>query len=72
MKNLNNLIYKGFTVEFEIDYEIRKLIGTLKNTEDIVVFECDYDNRENKFHEAVDNYLCFCDKMEKDFINEFI
>ena len=62
---MNNLLtYKGYHTKVEYSIEDRVLHGKIEGLSDLVTFECEtLDGVEDAFHEAVDDYLAFCDDI---------
>ena len=55
------LEYKGYYTKVEYSIEDKLLHGKIEGINDLVNFECSSaDQVEEKFHEAVDDYLLFC------------
>ena len=55
------LEYKGYYTKVEYSIEDKLLHGKIEGINDLVNFECSSaDQVEEKFHEAVDDYLIFC------------
>lgn len=55
------LEYKGYYTKVEYSIEDKLLHGKIEGINDLVNFECiSADQVEEKFHEAVDDYLLFC------------
>lgn len=64
MKNI--LEYKGYFTRVEYSVEDRVLHGKIEGIQDLVNFECDQaDQVEERFHEAVDDYLAYCEDLGK-------
>ena len=64
MKNV--LEYKGYFTRVEYSTEDRVLHGRIEGIQDLVNFECDQvDQVEEQFHEAVDDYLAYCEDLGK-------
>lgn len=71
MKN-NILEYKGYHTKVEFDSEEFVLRGKIEGINDLVNFECeDMKGIEKEFHEAVDDYLVFCDEVGKEPDKEY-
>jgi len=63
------LKYKGFTGIFEYSNEDNVFYGNLDKINDLVIFEADnYRDVKKSFEEAVDNYIEFCNKINKKII----
>ena len=55
------LEYKGYYTKVEYSIEDKLLHGKIEGINDLVNFECSSAEQvEEKFHEAVDDYLLFC------------
>ena len=55
------LVYKGYVGVVEIDTEDRMLYGKVVGLRDVIGFEgSDFEELEQSFHRAVDEYLEFC------------
>ena len=64
MKNV--LEYKGYFTRVEYSAEDRVLHGRIEGIQDLVNFECEQtDQVEEQFHEAVDDYLAYCEDLGK-------
>lgn len=64
MKNV--LEYKGYYTQIEYDYEDRVLYGKIEGIGDLVNFDSETASGiEEAFHEAVDDYLSFCEEVGK-------
>ena len=62
----NILEYKGYHTRIEFNSESLTLRGKIEGINDYVDFECDdIKNIEAEFHEAVDDYLAFCEEVGK-------
>ncbi len=62
----NILEYKGYHTKIEFDADTHMLYGKIEGIRDLVNFECDNLNKvEEEFHEAVDDYLIFCEEAGK-------
>lgn len=62
----NVLEYKGYQTRVEYDAESRVLYGKIEGIRDLVNFEADsIEVVEDSFHEAVDDYLQFCQEVNK-------
>ena len=65
MKN-NILEYKGYHTKVEFDTETYTLRGKIEGINDLVNFESkDASKIEQEFHDAVDDYLEFCEEIGK-------
>lgn len=70
MKNL--LEYKGYHTKIEFDTESLVLYGKIEGINDLVNFESNNINDiEMEFHNAVDDYLEFCNEVGKDPDKEY-
>ena len=66
------LEYKGYHAKVEIDIENKILYGKIEGIRDLVNFESDsVDTLEQEFHDAVDDYLEFCQEMGKEPDKEY-
>ncbi len=64
MKNV--LEYKGYYTQIEYDDEDRVLYGKIEGIGDLVNFDSETASGiEDAFHEAVDDYLAFCEEVGK-------
>jgi predicted HicB family RNase H-like nuclease len=62
---MNAMFYKGYSARIEFDDEDRIFIGHLAGIRDIVGFHgSSVDELEAAFHEAVDDYLAHCAKLD--------
>lgn len=60
----NVLEYKGYYTKVEFSAEDQVLYGKIEGIKDLVNFESDsLGNVVRAFHEAVDDYLAFCEDM---------
>ena len=65
MKN-NILEYKGYYTEINYDQKDRILFGKIEGIRDLVDFHSEDANEiEDEFHNAVDDYLSFCNEIGK-------
>lgn len=66
---MNNIFtYKGYTTRVEYSPEDGVLHGKVEGVSDLVNFESsslDRTDVENAFHEAVDDYIAFCEEVGK-------
>lgn len=71
--NSNNVLeYKGYHTKVEFDCVDCVLRGKIEGIDDLVDFECENANDvEKEFHEAVDDYLAFCEEVGKDPDKEY-
>ena len=61
---MNTMFYKGYNARIEFDDEDRIFVGHLAGIRDIVGFHgSSVDELEAAFHEAVDDYLAHCAKL---------
>ncbi len=61
---MNTLTYKGYNARIEFDDADRIFVGHLAGIRDIVGFHgTSVDELEAAFHEAVDDYLAHCTKL---------
>lgn len=65
---MNNVMkYKGYYARIEYSDEDRLLCGKIEDVNDLVNFSGEtVDEVENAFHNAVDEYLAFCDSVGKE------
>lgn len=75
MKN-NVLEYKGYHTKVEYIAENNILYGKIEGINDLVTFETsNLNDVEKEFHEAVDDYLAFCEEIgqtpEKEYKGSF-
>lgn len=65
---MNNVIeYKGYWTKVEYSAEDGILFGKIEGISDLVNFECERASEaEAAFHEAVDDYLAFCEDLGQD------
>lgn len=62
----NILEYKGYHTKIEFDMETCTLRGKIEGINDLVNFESsDTSKIEKEFHDAVDDYLEFCEEVGK-------
>lgn len=62
----NTLQYKGYSVNIEYSAEDKVLYGKIDGIGDLVTFESEnVDGIEGAFHNAVDDYLAFCEQVGK-------
>lgn len=64
---MNNFIeYKGYYTNVQSSPEDHILHGKIEGIRDLVNFECESASEvEEKFHEAIDDYLAFCEDMNR-------
>lgn len=63
---METMKYKDFEGSIEISYEDRIMFGKILFINDLIMYEgSSIDDLEQGFHEAVDNYLEFCEKHNK-------
>lgn len=73
----NNILeYKGYHTKVEFDVDSAVLRGEIEGIRDYVDFESEsIDGIEQEFHDAVDEYLSFCErngkKPEKEYKGSF-
>lgn len=71
MKN-NILVYKGYHTKIEFDLETYTLRGKIEGIGDLVNFSSqDITTIEQEFHNAVDDYLEFCEEVGKEPDKEY-
>lgn len=65
MKNI--LEYKGYLTKVEYSVEDQVLYGKIEGIKDLINFECEKASEvESAFHQAVDDYLAFCEDVGKE------
>jgi predicted HicB family RNase H-like nuclease len=58
--------YKGYMARVEFDVEDELFVGRIANIDDVVGFHADsVKGLKKAFHEAVDDYLATCAKLDK-------
>ncbi len=58
--------YKGFCTKIDFDADAKLLHGKIEGINNLVIFECeDASQIEAEFHNAVDDYLAFCEEVGK-------
>lgn len=64
---MNSIIeYKGYHTKVEYSAEDNILFGKIEGIDDLITFECENVSEiESAFHEAVDDYLAFCEEVGK-------
>lgn len=63
---MNTLTYSGYSARVEFDAEDRVFVGHIAGIRDIVGFHgSSVDELESAFHEAVDDYLAACKKLNQ-------
>ena len=63
----NKLEYKGFTAHVYFDAKGKVLYGKIENSNDLVTFESESALEiEKEFHDTVDDYIEFCEKLQKE------
>ena len=72
----NVLEYKGYHTKVEYISENNTLYGKIEGINDLVTFEVsNLNDVEKEFHEAVDDYLAFCEQIgqapEKEYKGTF-
>ena len=66
------LTYKGYHAKIEFDSESQVLYGRIDGIRDLVNFQSDSaKNIEQEFHQAVDDYLAFCEEIGQKPDKEF-
>ena len=62
----NVMSYKGYHTRVEYNAEDKTLYGKIEGISDLVTFEAEKcEDVEREFHEAVDDYLEFCEEVGK-------
>lgn len=60
------MTYKGFRTIVKYSKEDKLYYGRIEDIFDLVNYESEnYEGLENAFHEAVDDYIAFCEDIEK-------
>lgn len=68
----NVIEYKGYHTIVEFDYQDSVLRGKIEGIADYVDFECEEaKDVEKEFHNAVDEYLIFCEEVGKEPQKEY-
>ena len=63
----NTLQYKGYFTNITFSVSDKVLHGKIEGIDDLVTFESEsIANIEQEFHDAVDDYLSFCEEMGKE------
>ena len=63
----NTLQYKGYFTNISFSVIDKVLHGKIEGIDDLVTFESEsIDDIEKEFHDAVDDYLAFCEEMGKE------
>lgn len=64
---MNNILeYKGYHSKIEVDIESLCVRGKIDGINDYVDFETDDLSKvEEEFHRAVDEYIAFCEEVDK-------
>lgn len=66
MMTENSLKYNGYTGSIEASLEDRLLHGRILFIIDTVTYEgANFDELEESFHEAIDEYIAHCDRIGK-------
>lgn len=70
---MNNILeYKGYHCKIEYDAGSAVLFGKIEGIRDLVNFESDHASSiEQEFHNAVDDYLAFCEEVGKEPDKEY-
>lgn len=64
MKNI--LEYKGYYAKIEFNADDKILYGKIEGVDDLITFESDNASKiEEEFHNAVDDYIEFCEEVGK-------
>ena len=69
----NDFNYKGFMSKVDISVLNNKLLlyGKIDNISDLVTFEGErYDSAVKEFKDSVDDYIEFCEEVNKDLYEE--
>lgn len=68
----NILEYKGYHTKVEFDLDTLSLYGKIEGINDLIIFEADDLSKvEQEFHDAVDDYLSFCEEVGKEPEKEY-
>ena len=63
---MNSMSYRGYAARVEFDGEEDIFVGHVAGLNDIVGFHADtVEGLKAAFHEAVDDYLAACEKLDK-------
>ena len=63
---MNLLEYKGYYTNVKFDNESGMFMGKIEDIGDFVNFESSrIEDAESEFHKAVDDYLEFCEEVDK-------
>ena len=63
----NTLQYKGYFTNISFSASDKVLHGKIEGIDDLVVFESEsIADIENEFHNAVEDYIAFCEEMGKE------
>jgi len=64
---MNNMLsYRGYTARLEFDPDDKILIGRVLDIDDVIVFHGTSGQEFTcAFHEAIDDYLMACEKLEQ-------
>ncbi len=67
MKDCKLLEYEGYYGSVEVSVEDKCLCGSVQFIRDLISYSGNsFEELENSFHEAVDQYLVFCKEIGKD------
>jgi len=67
MKNCKLLEYAGYYGSVEVSVEDKCLCGSVQFIRDLISYSGNsFEELENSFHEAVDQYLTFCEETGQD------
>jgi predicted HicB family RNase H-like nuclease len=74
---MNVMQYKGYLATCEVDLDARLIVGEVLGIRDAITFEAQTAAEvEQRFHEAIDDYLAFCAEQgrapEKSFSGRFL
>jgi predicted HicB family RNase H-like nuclease len=74
---MNVMQYKGYLATCEVDLDARLIVGEVLGIRDAITFEAQAATEvEQRFHEAIDDYLAFCAEQgrapEKSFTGRFL
>lgn len=62
------MTYKGYRTNIQYSKEDEVYYGRIEDIPDLVNFESEkYEGFEKAFHEAVDDYIAFCEDIKNNF-----
>lgn len=63
---MNIMHYKGYFATCEVDLDVRLIVGEVLGIRDAITFEAQAVSEiEQRFHEAIDDYLAFCAEQDR-------